>query len=166
MFEYGTNLTALYTCLYNHNTTTASPDLSSGLTTRIPKTSIFKADPEAVGIRNYEFPQVFIRINSKAEDFAGLGNTGPTGCRKQADVTYEVVGMVKKEGAWNTNENQLNEIYLLARNIEGVLQSELTLSNTALWCNAGRTDFIGPFEGQGIWVKGVSVEVVAKYMFI
>lgn len=164
-FEYGTNLTAVYNALVANNTTTSTVDLSSGLTTRIPVDSIFKADPETVGIRNYQFPQIFIRINNKAEEYAGLGETGPSGCRKFADISYEVVGLVKKEGAWNTNENQLSEIYTLARNIEGVFQKEMTLSGTALWCNPVRTDFIGPFEGNGIWVKGVSVELVARYMF-
>lgn len=165
-FNYGTNLDAVINVLKNSNTTTSSPDLSGGLTTRIDSDNIFKADVETVGIKNYNFPQIFVRISNKTEDFAGLGNTGLSNSRKSAEVIYDVVGLYKKEGAWSKHDDLLTDVYKMADNIESVLRQNITLSNTALWCQPQTTDFLDPVSGdKGIWVKGFMMTFKAMYHF-
>lgn len=162
-FDYATKVTALYNVLNNVNTTTAAVDLSSGLDERIKRIAI--ADPAVVNLRNYEFPAIFIKIDDKDEDFEGIGGTGSARELKSANVNFQVVGLYKKYGATTTNDALLSDVYKLADNIETAIRNEYTLSNTASWCQPIKTDFIGPFEGEGTLIKGVMITVKAKYYF-
>lgn len=165
-FDYVGNLTALTNCLKDHNTVTASPDLCQSMTTRIAKDGVVADDLEIVGAQGRNLPAIFARMVSADEEYESLGVTGPTGNRKLKTVTYEIVGLYRRDGVTASHESLMSEVYQLAANIEGVLQAEMKLSNTALWCNARRTDFSGAFEiDAGAWVKGVRVEVEARYFF-
>lgn len=167
-FEYLINVTSVINVLKAHNTTTASPDLSLSLASgRISDDNIQNTDPEIVMTRNDGFPAIFVRISNKDEAFQGVGRTGNTSdrVRKEGKVTYDVIGFVQKESARLSHESLLNDAYILARNIEGVFQKEFDLSGTALWCNPGSTDFYGPFEVKGSWLKTVLVRLEAKYLF-
>mgnify|MGYP001561557488 CR=1 FL=1 len=162
-FDYSGKITALYNVLSNANTTSAAVDLSGGLDERVQR--IAMADPAIVNLRNYEFPAVFVKIDDKDEDFEGIGGTGSARELKSADVNFQVVGLYKKYGATTTNDALLADVYRLADNIESVVREEYTLSNTASWCQPAKTDFIGPFEGEGTLIKGVMITVKAKYYF-
>jgi len=163
-FDYVTNLTAVKTALENHNTTTASPDLSSGLTKRV--TTISTSDPEVTSVRNLVLPAVFVRISRGSSEFASLGITGPSGDKKFKNVTYDVIALYHKDGSHTKHEDLLTETYNLARNIEGTFEAEPKLSNTALWVNPESTDFLGPFNGaNGVVVKGVLIELNARYFY-
>lgn len=163
-FDYVANINAVKQVLTDHNTTTASPDLSTGLTTRVKAVSVF--DPESQNIRSSDVPAVYVRLSTKTEEYASLGNTGPAGNKKQAVVMYDVFGMYQREGIYSQEQDVLNEIYKLASNIEGVIQSEMTLSNTALWCNIEETDFSPvAVADDGIFIKSVKVNISAKYLF-
>lgn len=162
-FDYEANITAIKNALVAYNTTTANPDLSSGLTTRVQ--NVYINDPETVNIRADEFPAIFIRTISKQEDFGSIGAPGPTGVKKNANVIYEVIGLYQKDGFHTSHEAALTEIYRLAENIEGVFQAEHRLSATALWVNPARTEFFTGFVREGVFVKGVSVELAARYLF-
>lgn len=162
-FDYEANVGAVYNALVAYNTTTASVDLSSGLTTRVK--NIYKNDPAVVGLRGDIYPAVFVRINRKSEDFAGIGSTGPSGARKQATAEYDVIGFYRKDGAYGTQAQVLVELERLAENIEGVFQAEGTLSGTALWCQAKETSFYGPFANGEVWIKAVVVNLEARYHF-
>jgi hypothetical protein len=162
-FDYTGKLTALYNVLSNANTTTATYDLSKSLDSRIKIVS--KADPTIVNLRNYQFPAVFCKIESKTEDFDGIGGTGETRNLKEADVTFQVVGLYKKYGATTSNEDLLADVYQLADNIESVIREDCTLSGTASWAQPESTDFVGPFEGDGTLVKGCLITVRGKYYF-
>ena len=165
-FDYNARITNVVNALKDYNSATSSPDLSANLTSRIDDDNIFDRDISAGGTKKYRMPCIYVRIANKQEDFAGLGATGITGgARKEATVIFEIVGLYQKEGAWSTNDALMDEVYNLGANIENVLRQELTLSGTALWCQPLRTDFVGPFEGEGIHVKGVFVELEAKYHF-
>lgn len=94
-----------------------------------------------------------------------MGSPGPSGNKKMAEVTYDIFGFYHKDGAYTQHTTVLNEIYRLAGNIEGVFQAEFTLSGTSLFCNPVKTEFFGPFQSNGVWVKGVLVELQAKYLF-
>lgn len=162
-FDYENNTLAIVNALTAYNTTTAVVDLSSGLTTRVK--NIYRSDPDVVDLRGDIYPAVFVRVSRKEESFAGLGATGPTGARKHAVVTYDVIGLYRKDGMNSTQQAVLVEIERLAENIEGVFQREYTLSATALFCNPVSTNFLGPFGTDNMWIKGVIVELEAEYHF-
>lgn len=162
-FDYEANITAIYNVLADANTITATVDLSSGLTTRIK--NIYKNDPATTSIRQDSYPCVFIRISSKDEEYAGLGATGPTGNKKLATCVYDIIGLYHKDSVITAHSTVLNEVYKMAENIEGVFQQEFTLSNTALWCNSRRSEFFGPFQSEGAFVKGVLIELEGRYLF-
>lgn len=166
-FEYSTNLTSVYNVLKAHNTTTASPDLSASLTTRILDENILMTDPEIVMQRGDRLPAIFLRISNKDEEFQGIGKTGNTSdrVRKKGILTYDIIGFYGKEGGHDSHANVMTEIYAMARNIEGVFHKEFDLSGTALWCNPMSTDFFGPFQISGSWVKTVFIKVQASYLF-
>ena len=163
-FNYETNIGSVKQVLIDHNTITASPDLSSGLTTRGRTISL--SDPEVTSIANLDLPAVFVRLSNKDEEYASLGNTGPTGNKKEANVNYEIFGYYRRQGLATQHKDLLNEIYNLAENIEGVFQAESRLSNTALWCNPNSTDFApGEPGGEGTYIKMVKINLSAKYLF-
>lgn len=162
-FEYEDNLQAVLNALLAYNTTTSTPDLSGSMTTRV--VTINATDPEVTSVRRDEYPAVFVRVRRGEEEAAGLGPTGPTGVRKQKEVTYEVIGLVTREGQQRERE-QKEDLYNLVRNIEAVFQKEYKLSNTALWCHPESSDFVGPIQGKnGVMVKGAMVTVRAMYHF-
>ena len=162
-FDYEANVGAVYQCILDHNTTTATPDLSSGLTTRVK--NVYKNDPAIIGLRGDIYPAVFVRINSKEEDYAGMGTTGPSGARKHATASYDVIGFYRKDGAISSHANVLVELQRLAENIEGVFQQETSLSATAMWCQVADTNFYGPFQTDELWIKAVVCNLKAEYHF-
>lgn len=162
-FDYEANVGAIYNALVAYNTNTAVVDLSSGLTTRVK--NIYRNDPAIVGLRGDIYPAVFVRVNKKSEDFAGLGFTGPAGARKTAVVEYDVIGFYRKDGAYGTQAQVLLELERLAENIEGVFQQESSLSGTALWCQCKETNFFGPFQDGEAWIKSVVCNLEAHYQF-
>ena len=162
-FDYKANTLAIANVLTNANTTTAAVDLSGGLTTRVK--NVYRNDPEVVDMRGDVYPAVFVRINRKEEDFEGLGVTGTNGAFKKAVATYDIIGFYRKDGANSAHANVLLELEVLAKNIEAVLQNEMTLSGTALWCQPVNTEFIGPYGGDNMWIKGIRVELSARYHF-
>ena len=162
-FDYSGNLSAVYNALRDYNTTTANPDLSASLSTRVA--NIYKNDPSIIGLRGDIYPAVFVRVNSKTEDFAGLGTTGYAGARKEAEASYDIIGFYRKDGAVSTQGSVLVNLAKLAGNIEGVFQQEINLSGTALWCQPEDTNFYGPFQTDEVWIKAVVVNLKAKYHF-
>jgi hypothetical protein len=164
-FDYEANLSAVYNCVAQANTTTAAVDLSSGMTTRVSDANIYKSDPAIVGLRGDIYPAVFVRVNKKTEDFAGIGSTGPARARKQATVLYDIVCFYRKDGAHSKQETVMTELHRFAENVEGVFQQECTLSGTAMWCQVRETNFYGPFSNEQVWIKAVVCNLEAKYHF-
>ena len=162
-FDYETNVAAIQNVLLAHNTTTASPDLSSGLTTRVR--NVLVDDPEITAIQWDDLPAIYVRVISADEEAASLGPTGPTGVRKTKNATYELVGMYIRDGASGLGRTHLTEVYRLAENLEGVFQAESNLSSTALWCHPASTNFGAFGLGEGSRVKGFVTTLRARYHF-
>ena len=167
MLEYVTNINAIITNLKAHNTITATPDLSNGLNLRIDNDNIKAEDPEVVSWRADMLPAVFARISFKDEEFEGIGNIGSTAnrVRKMATVTYQIFGITQKYGGYTEHSNLLDDVYTLGRNIEGVINQETRMSNTALWTNLETTEFYSPVAFEGLWTKVVSITVKGKYLY-
>ncbi len=163
-FQYVTNLAQVVTLLQDHNTTTATPDLSVNITRRINNDNVREGDPEMESIRARELPAIWVRIDSKSEESASIGETGPSRTRKLADVFYEIFGLYLREGLHTQDASHRTEIYHLATNIEGVFQQEFNLNNTALWAHPETTEF-QTFQNDGEAVKGVLVNLKARYLF-
>lgn len=165
-FEYSTNLESILNALKDYNTTTASPYLSDSLTTKILNTNIIGEDSEMLEIRADNLPAIFVRISNKEEDFASMGATGSSGVRKKAIVFYDVIAMYSKDSGYDQHATVLDEIYKLARNVEGVFQKERTLSSTALFSQVTETNFLSPIElNNGIMVKSALLKLRAEYLF-
>ena len=162
-FDYEANVAAVRNVLNTHNTTTAAPDLSSGLTTRVR--NVFINDPDVSSVRWNDLPAIFIRIQEADEEAASLGPTGPTAHRKTKFANYEVIGMYVRDGANSAHSAMLTEIYRLAENVEGVFQANITLSGTALWCNPVNTNFGSFGFGDGVRVKGFVTRLTSRYHF-
>jgi hypothetical protein len=164
-FAYNTNIDAVISALKNHNTTTASPDLSGGLNVRVDSDNILMVDPKLIQPRADRLPAIYVKYGSKTEEYAGIGATGPSGHKKQATTIIQVYGLVGKYGGYETGETLLRDLYTLAANCETVFQAEYTLSNTALWCNPGTTDFETPYDyGEG-FSKPFLINLTAEYLF-
>lgn len=165
-FDYEANITAVVNALKGYNTSTADVDLSSGLTTRIKQENISQDDPEIMGIRSDRLPAVYVRLSTADEEASSLGNTGPAKSKKFKTANFEIIGVYRREGIGATHSDLMTECYRLAENIEGVFQAEHNLSGTALWCNPVRTSFTPPVQlDTGAWIKGLMVELEAKYIF-
>lgn len=162
-FSYQDNITAVVNALRDHNTTTASPDLSDGVSSRIK--DVHSNHPRVFGIRYDLLPAIFVWTEGANEDYASLGNTGVTGNRKQKDVRYNVLGIYRKEGGVTPHADALEEMYRLAGNIESVFEQEYDLSGTALWCNPASTEFLEPGLLGGVWAKGVLIHLEARYHY-
>ena len=166
MLDYKNILATVRGILVDHNTTTASPDLSASLGSyRIDDDSVRIGDPEIQAIEVMKHHSVFVRISDKDEEWAGIGRTGLSGVPVHGLVRFQVVGFFRKDGAVSPHSDMLNGAFNLARNIEGVFREKYTLSGTALWCHPVSTDFYGPFDVSGSWIKTVLIKVEAKYQF-
>lgn len=164
-FDYEANVAAVRSAMLTRNTTTANPDLSSGLTTRVR--NIFISNPDVNLIRWNDLPAIYVRVQVGNEEPSGLGATGPqsTNAPKFKEVAYELIGLYARDGARTEQDDHETQIYRLAENLEGVFQREFTLSGTALWCHPERTDF-GAFQaGEGLRVRGIVTTLRAKYFF-
>lgn len=164
-FNYATKIDGIVDVLYNHATASASPFLSDGLTTPINKELILADDPQSRGLRNDEYPCIFVRLSNAEEDFSGVGPTGLTGAYKQKTVFFDILCFYRREGVNQTNPELLSEIYKLAENVESVLREEFTASGTALWIAPRSTDFLGPFNDGTSWIKVAQMQVEGKYHF-
>lgn len=164
--DYEANIGAVVNALQDYNTTTASPDLSSGLTTRVDNNYVVQGNLELSGQQSIKLPAVYVRIIDSDEEGAGLGETGPSLNKKFKTIRYEIVGLYRREGIGSTISDLMTEVYRFAENIEGVFQAEFDLSGTALWCHPVNTTFSTPLQHDtGAWVMGTRINLEARYLF-
>lgn len=166
-FDYTTHLDSVVNALKNYNSAGSSPDLSNSLTERIDNGNVVASDPnvDPSALRADRLPAIYVMISRKDESGATIGRTGTSGVRKKATVEYEVFGIYGKAGGHSPHSELLTDVYKLAKNIEGVFQAEVKLSNTALWCNPYSTEFSPAIEiGEG-FAKCVLVKLTAVYLF-
>jgi len=162
-FAYHDNITAVVNALRDYNTTTSTPDISDGISTRVK--DVYSNNPRVFGIRFDLLPAIFVWAEGADEEYASLGTTGSTGNRKEKNARYNILGIYRKEGGIGTHADALEEVYKLAGNIESVFAQETTLSGTALWCNPAVTEFLEPGLLGGVWAKGVLIHLEARYHF-
>lgn len=165
-FEYKTQVDLIVDILKAANTSTSGNYLSLSLTTAIQDKNIYNRNPESTIMHGRDLPAIFVRIPSATEEFEGIGPTGYNKQLKRKTLNIDIIGLYPSPGQTNKEEDRLEEVYKLARNIEAVLQTNYNLSGTALWCSPKSTNFTGPYGLEdGALFKSVLVEVEAQYLF-
>ena len=164
-FPYNTVTTAVINVLKNHNTTTATPDLSNGLNVRVTNDNIILGDIRLIQPRADRMPLITVLMDTKTEEYAGIGATGPTRHKKQATSIIQVGVIVGKYGGYEADDVVLRDLYQLAGNAETVFQQEYTLSNTCLWCNPSSSNFIdvNPY-GEG-FARPFLINLTTEHLF-
>lgn len=162
-FPYLATIDAIVGVLNAANTSTAAAFLSSGLSTTVQM--VRDDDPEIVNLAKMKLPAVFVRGQQKDSEYASLGHTGPTGNRREAIVTWDIIGVVQKTGILNTQKSLLRSVYQLAQNIESVFENNVTLSGSALWCDPNQTTFSEPVAGESVVFKACKVVVKSKHLY-
>jgi hypothetical protein len=163
-FDYLGKLTSVYNALCDANTTTAHADLSEGLTDRVK--NIVMDDPNVRKAKDVDHPMIWIWMEDTKSDFDELGGTGlGAGATKRKTVNYRILATVHKPGMLAEHSKGLQEIYNLADNIETVFRTEYNLSGTALWCNPVETNFLGPVDLGGSYIKGVIIRLETEYLW-
>ena len=165
-FDYKTNFASVMQALKDYNTTTASPNLSLSLTTAVVNDNIIGMFPKIEQVRADKMPTIFVSVNTKEEEYAGIGATGASGAKKFATVSYDIYAFVGKQaGGWDNHSSTVADIHNLARNMEAVFQAEYKLSNTAMWCNPIRTEFSNPLNINQNQTMVFYMQLQAKYLF-
>jgi hypothetical protein len=162
-FDYIAKLTSVYNVLADANTTTAAVDLSEGLTERIK--NIVKDDPRVRSAKDNEHPFVWVWLEDTSQEFAEIGPDSQGRVTKRKKVNYRILATIHKPGMIATSAQGLDEVYQLADNIENVFQKEYDLSGTALWCNPAATEFLGPLDMGGSYIKGVTIRLETEYLW-
>lgn len=137
-FDYVSKINNVVNVLKAHNTSTSSPDLSASMSVRIPDNSIKVDDINISGLRTDQTPAVYVSLNTSDEEETVLG--GSSTRRKEKNVVYDIFGIWKSPMS-TKHESKLIDFYQMASNVEEVLKSGHTLSNTALHTEPTTTDF-------------------------
>lgn len=157
--DYVAKVSTFVDLLRAHNTTTASPDLSASLSTRIQ--TITAAEPDMSGSRHGFYPLVMVELARGSEEETQIGDF--TGRRKIKTITYNVWGFYKKEGISKNQSQQLTDFYQMGSNLEAVIKRESSFSGTALHVQLVDTDFTERRENNMIRV--IKLETSVKYFY-
>lgn len=157
--DYVAKINNFVALLAAHNTTTATPDLSSSLTTRVQTITV--SEPDVSGARHGFYPCIMVEMATASEQETQIGDF--TGRRKIKDVVYNVWGFYKKEGISKNQNQQLTDFYQLASNVEAVIKREASLSGTALLVSPVSTTFTERRENNSI--KVLKIETTVRYFY-
>lgn len=119
------------TILEAANTTTATADLSSGMSSRVQ--GVFKIHPERIPIQASLYPCVSMYVETKDTEQMTIAKDQLT-AKRRGLVNLKVVGEV-----WNSAfttvdvDSADNDCEDLMENIEQVLRANPTLNDTCLW---------------------------------
>lgn len=157
--DYVSKINTLVQLLSDHNTTTATPDISSSLTSRIQ--TITATEPDLSTARHGFYPLIMVEIANANEEETQIGDF--TGRRKIKDITFNIWGFYKKEGMSKNHSQQLMDFYQMASNIEAVIKRESSLSGTALLVSPVSTSFTERRENN--LIKVLKIETSARYFY-
>ena len=164
-FPYNTLTTAVLNVLKNHNTTTASPDLSAGLNVRVDSDNILLGDIRLIQPRADRLPLICVLVDSKSEEYSGIGATGPSGSKKRATANIQVGVIMGKYGGYEADSTVLADLYKLAANCETAFQAEFTLSNTCLYCNPSSSNFVDVSNYGDGFARPFMINLTTEHLF-
>lgn len=157
--DYNSKISTLVGLLQAHNTTTASPDLSGSLTTRIQ--TITTAEPDVSGQRHGFYPYVSVELSNANEEETQIGAFSNR--RKIKNITFNIWGFYKQEGISKNQTQLLSNFYQMASNIEAVLKAESTMSGTALFVQPISTSFSERRDNN--LIKVLKIETSISYFY-
>lgn len=139
--NYNGKLNEIVTFLKDHNTTTASPYLSSSLTSTVimSNDNILADDPNIVGIRGDKMPALFVSLNTADEEESQMGELSNR--KKFKTIAYDVHGCFRRPGMSTTHAAALNNFYQLAENTEAILKREFFNATNVISSELTSTDF-------------------------
>jgi hypothetical protein len=163
-FGYLDKLTNVHNALCDANTTTAVQDLSEGMNERVK--NIVMDDPAVRKAKDVDHPMIWVWMEDASSDFEEIGAAGVSGAvTKRKKVNYRILATVHKPGMIAEHSKGLEQVYMLADNIETIFRTEWSLSNTAMWCNPAETTFLGPVDLGGSYIKGVTIRLETEYLW-
>lgn len=113
------------------NTTTASADLSSGMTKRVQK--VLKVNPSLIPPQASFYPWVTISTNRKEVEHTTIAKDQITG-KRMSEISFNVVGAVWEDVLVDVTQDPGDEnIEKLMENIEEVVRRNFKLNNTVSW---------------------------------
>ena len=132
---------AVVSFLEANNTTTSGNDLSEGLAGRVKiirqgMRGAHQNTPDPLA----SYPMVYVELSETAHEFEQLGRQS----RRKVNFGYALVGITQSKagGAEQTGrEDADKESIQLASNIQGIIQQNITLSNTVDMVSVGSTDY-------------------------
>lgn len=143
--------TTLKGILDDANTTTATADLSSGLTTRVQQ--VLKVNPARIPIQANYFPCVTCFIDSKEVEPKDIA-VNQLMAKREATVSVKIVGSVYNSKQNNAKLDQADdECEKLMENIEQVLRGNPTLSGVATWQFPTRITYHNAQIDEGVHIR-------------
>jgi len=148
------------------NTTTASQDLSSGLSKRVQR--VLKVHPARIPIEAVSIPWVTIFTDAKEVDIdlIGHGSNSRVNTTRKAEVFINIVGAVMNP-IFTDIENDLasEEVEDLMENIEHILRANFNLNSSVQYHYPVRTDFFEDiYEEETLFRAGV-LEISCKIFY-
>ena len=138
--DYVEKVAKVVSILGAFNTTTASPDLSASMTSRVA--NIYNDDPNIRGLRVDQGPALYVSINRGSQEETQIGDFANR--RKEITISYDIHGALKREGFSTTHETTLTDFYQMASNLEAVLKQVLKETISLFFSEITRNSFITP----------------------
>lgn len=148
------------------NTTTASTDLSSGLSKRVQR--VLKIHPLRIPIEAFSIPWVTVFTESKEVDVDQIthGSNDRTNCTRRSELLVNVVGAVMNP-IFTDIESDLasDEIEDLMENIEEILRANFNLNSSVKYHYPTRTTYYEDvYEEEAVFRAGV-LELSCKVFY-
>lgn len=145
------------------NTTTATQDLSSGLTNRVQR--VLKVNPSYIPVQSDWYPYVSIFIEGKEIELKDIAAT-QLAAKREGTTTVKIVGAV-----WNSalSDDEIDaadeDCEDLMENIEQILRGNPTLAGAATWSAPTRVTYHNASLGEGVHLRAgvLDLEVTNYY---
>lgn len=148
LFQYTDIHDSIISVLKKDNTSTSSYNLNLSVTTALVDDNILYGHINTFPIRADRLPMVLVSFDNKELESADMGRSVLSNTRKMAVAQYNIFAIVGAYGGWEGQEVGLKDIYYLTRNIEQIIDHNVQLSNTVMWCNISTVKIIIPNEEQ------------------
>lgn len=155
--------TQIQSILETANTTTASPDLSSGLDTRVAK--VLRVNPARIPIQATWYPYVTAFVERKDVELDSIAGDQRK-ARRMGTAEVKLVG-----GVWNstltdeTEDPADNDCEKLMENIEDVLRDNPTLNGAVLWQRPKTVTFHNVSLDEGVHLRVGILSLEAKFYY-
>lgn len=149
--DLGNLKTQLKSIFDTANTTTATSDISSGLTTRVQK--VLKVNPARIPIQANYFPMITVFVDSKdieLKDFAG----NQLMAKREATVSVKIVGAVYKSIQSDAKVDAADdECEKLMENVEDILRRNPTINGVATWQYPTKVTYHNAQIDEGVHIR-------------